>query len=85
MVLNTEKTKVIFITTPQKRTKMGNIQLNVNYKNVSLKLTTGDKLLGVHIQDNLKWDTHINSIKRKIASNIWLLSKIKYFIPLKVE
>ncbi len=82
MVLNTEKTKVIFITTPQKRTKMGNIQLNVNYKNVSLKLTTGDKLLGVHIQDNLKWDTHINSIKRKIASNIWLLSKIKYFIPL---
>ena len=44
---------------------MGNIQLNVNYKNVSLKLTTGDKLLGVHIQDNLKWDAHINSIKRK--------------------
>jgi hypothetical protein len=82
MVLNIDKTKVIFITTPHRRARTVNTPLNISYKNVHLKLTTGDKLLGVNIHENLKWDDHINHIRRKVASNIWLLSKIKQYIPL---
>jgi hypothetical protein len=79
MVLNTDKTKVIFITTPHRRTKAGDSQLNIFYKNVKLKVVTGDKLLGINIHENMKWDDHINNIRKKVASNLWLLSKIKTF------
>ena len=35
------------------------------------------KLLGVQIQSNLKWDTHINFIYRKAMSKLWLLRRMK--------
>lgn len=82
MLLNTDKTKVIFITTPQKRARLGNSQLKVSFKNIEIKVTTGDKLLGVNINENLKWEDHINKIKKKVISNLWLLSKIKHFISI---
>ena len=34
------------------------------------------------LYENLKWDSHISHLKKKIASNIWLLSRIKSFVPL---
>jgi hypothetical protein len=82
MVLNTSKTKVLLITTPHKRGKNENYNLNLKYKDIPLELTTGDKILGVNINQNLKWDNHINVVKKKISSNLWLLSKIKPFVSL---
>ena len=81
MVLNTSKTKVLYITTPHKRTRIGNDPLNLHYKNALLELTTGDKILGLHVNANLKWDDHISNIKKKLSSNVWLLSRIKSFVP----
>ena len=49
---------------------------------MNLELTTGDKILGVNINENLKWDDHIKFLRKKISSNLWLLSRIKIFIPL---
>ena len=51
MVLNAAKTKVILITTPQKRSRMANKSLALKYKDINLELTTGDKILGVHINE----------------------------------
>ena len=36
------------------------------------------KFLGIIIQANLKWDTHINSVANKISKTIGILNKIKY-------
>ena len=59
---------------------MTNQSLVLKYKDVNLELTTGDKIRGVHINENLKWDTHIKFLSKKISSN--LLSRIKMFISL---
>ena len=83
MVLNPSKTKVLLITTSQKRSRLlDSDSLSLKYDNISLDITTGDKVLGVYINQNLKWDTHISYIRKKISTNLWLLSRIKSNIPL---
>ena len=65
MVLYASKTKVFLITTPQTCAQLVNKTLWLHYKNVNLELTTGDKILGVYINENLKWDNHVTFIRRK--------------------
>ena len=57
MVLNLYKTKVLLITSSQKRARI-RTSFSLKKDNISLDITTGDKLLGVHIfiNQNLKWD-----------------------------
>ena len=64
---------------------MANQSLELKYKDVNLELTSGDKILGVNINENLKWDNHIKFLRKKISSNLWLLSRIKTFIPLNYK
>ena len=40
-------------------------------------MITNEKILGVYVDNNLTWSEHIKRLTRKIASSIWLLSKIK--------
>ena len=85
MVLNTDKTKVLLITTPHKRARLKNDPLSVSFKSVPLKYSKGEKLLGVNINENLNWGDHVNKIKKKVSTNIWLLSRIKSFIPVNAR
>ena len=39
------------------------------------------KFLGVLIQENLKWDKHINQVCNKITRSTALLAKLKHFVP----
>ena len=83
MVLNPSKTKVLLITTSQKRSRLLNSKsLSLKYDNITLDITSGDKILGVYINQNLKWDTHVSYLRKKISTNVWLLSRIKSNIPL---
>jgi hypothetical protein len=81
MVLNPTKTKVLLITTSQKRSRCQD-SLSLKYNNIALEVTTGDKVLGIVVNQNLKWDEHFVYIKKKIATNLWLLSRIKSYMPL---
>ena len=83
MVLNSAKTKVMLITTCQKGQRLPSINLNLNYREESLKMVSNDKILGVFVDDNLVWSDHVKHICKKISSYIWLLSKIKYFLSLE--
>lgn len=85
MLLNTDKTKVLLIATPHKKARLQNPSLFLTFKEIPLKTSKCEKLLGVYIDDNLKWDEHINKLRRKLASNIWLLSKIKWYVPFKAR
>ena len=77
MVLNSAKTKVMLITTSQKRHRLPST--NLNYNEESLKMISKDKILGVFVDDNLVWYDHVKHICKNISSYIWLLSKIKIF------
>ena len=80
MVLNTAKTKVMLITTKQKRIHINIEELSLKYDNERLNVISGDKILGVYVDNNLTFSGHIDNIAKKITSNIWLLSKIKRFL-----
>ena len=42
------------------------------------------KYLGVYINNNLKWTEHIKHVNNKIAKNIGILRKLRYFAPLRL-
>ena len=81
MILNSSKTKVMLVTTKQKRQGLNTDNLDLNFNNESLNMISNDKILGVYVDNNLTWTDHIKHLTKKIASNIWLLSKIKKFLP----
>ena len=80
MILNSSKTKVMLVTTNQKRQKLINDNLALKFNNESLHTISGDKILGVFVDNNLTWSFHIKHLTKKIASSVWLLSKIKKFL-----
>ena len=65
MVLNTEKTKIMLITTRQKRLYVNENNLTLSYNNIDLQVTSGDKILGVYIDKNLQWNNHYQAVCKK--------------------
>ena len=80
MIINISKTKVMLITTHQKRASLPNEQLSLTLNSVDLNMISNDKILGVIIDNNLTWSQHIDKICKKITSNLWLLSRIKDYL-----
>ena len=64
MVINTDKTKVMLITSRQKRYKLQNDSLFLNSNGVDLKLSSNEKILGVQIEENLIWNGHFLYISK---------------------
>ena len=84
-VLNTLKTKVMLITSRQKRNKLQEDTLSLtrgfrNYNDRDIKMTTSDKILGVYVNQNLSWNDHYQHVSKKVSSYLWLLSKIKTYL-----
>ena len=59
------KTKLILISSRQKKKCMRD-KLALVYDNFDLQLTTCEKVLGVHIDDNLTWTSHFLCFKKDI-------------------
>ena len=70
----------MLVTTYQKRQRLTNDQFDLTYNKESLNMISNDKILGVFVDNNLTWSNHIKHLTKKIASSIWLLSKIKKFL-----
>ena len=43
--------------------------------------TNCSKFLGIHIDDKLKWNIHIDKVKWHISSSLFAINKIKHFAP----
>ena len=80
MLINTTKTKVMLITTPQRRVNLNNYNFHLTYTNEALSVVTCEKILGVFIDNNLTWTNHTDAVAKKIVSNLWLLSRIKTYL-----
>ena len=58
MVINTDKTKVMLITSRQKRQSSQHDNLILKMNEVDLKLSSNEKILGINIDENLVWNGH---------------------------
>ena len=55
--------------------------MNLKYNDIEIKMTTSNKILGVHVDENLSWNDHYQHVSKKVSSYLWLLSKIKTYLP----
>ena len=73
----TKKTRVIIFKT--RRKKIDNIIVKIN--DTEIKQVESTKFLGIHINSNLTWKTHIKHITTKTAKTIGILFKARHFLP----
>ena len=61
------------------------INTEIKLANTTIPKTKCVKFLGLLIDENLKWDEHIQYIKNKISGSFHAINKAKYVIPRKLS
>jgi len=78
LFLNFDKT--YFIQFTNKSTCTSDIQITYEYKQISIVNET--KFLGLFINNNLSWKTHIECIKTKLSSACYAVKSVKPFLTI---
>jgi hypothetical protein len=78
LFLNFDKTHFIQFT--NKSTCTSAIQ--ITYEDKQISIVTGTKFLGLFINNNLSWKTHIESIKSKLSSACYAVRSVKPFLTI---
>ena len=80
MLINTEKTELMLIASRQKRNSLIDSDLKMTFKDIDLKISSNEKILGVHADQNFVWNNHFRHISKTISSHLWLLSKFRTYL-----
>ena len=75
--LNTEKSKFMLFHMPQK--SIPNLKLIIS--GLIIEHVTQLKCLGLNIDSNLNWKTHLSAVSTKVFRVIGLLHKLRYVFP----
>ncbi len=83
--VNASKTNYMLLGTSRKTSCIpsdydGNIVLN----NTILERVNKTKFLGVTIDENIIWKSHIDNISKNISTGIGVINKLKHFVPERV-
>ena len=78
LVVNPSKSTTMLIGT---RPKTKNINLAIYIDNIKITEETSIKLLGVEVDANITWNTHISTLAKKISSKIGLVKRLQQFLP----
>ena len=81
MCPNSSKTKTMLVTTAAKRAKLSEKTMDIKMDGIALENVDSEKLLGVIIEQNLSWSKHIDRVCSKIKSKLYLLSRIRTYLP----
>ena len=74
MHVDGDKTK-----TPKKK----QLPLNLKFETTPIEQVSKHRLLGVTVDDQLKWQAHINNMCKTVSRNIFLLSKLSQIVSQK--
>ncbi len=85
MAANSDKTKVMLVTTYQKEAKISCSVINFNFNDTLLDNVIAEKLLGVVIDKHLCWKDHINQIAKTISKSMALLRRFRKYLPYKTR
>ena len=82
LTLNILKSEYMLISSRQRIAAFGgNFKLECN--GMSLSMVVKTKCLGLQIDKHLTWDSHVNSITKKVVSALVMLKRIKRLVPYK--
>ena len=80
MSLNPQKTKLMLITTQQKRRSLTCSLPPIFLENVCIEEVDNHRVLGIIIDNNLSWSKHIDYLCKTLSRRVYQLSKFKNFI-----
>ena len=78
-------TKTSCMTVGTSKRLDGSHHLDIKAGDVSIKHVTSQKHLGVYIDENLNWGSHVEYICKIISSKISLLQKLSEYVPIHVQ
>ena len=76
LAANDDKTHIMTI-----RRKAAKEELSVQVGNFSIKETPHEKMLGIWVDNNLGWTTHITNLERKLKHRLFNLRRLSESIP----
>ena len=79
MLIHPQKTKSMIITTRQKH-QLASLSLNLSLDGNSIDQVHEHRLLGITIDDQLKWQAHTNNLCKIISKNLFMLSKLQRLV-----
>ena len=79
MVINPKKTHSMTIATRQKHQLLP-LSLDLLLHRVKVKQVAEHRLFGIIIDNELRWDTHIDTLCKTLSKRVFLLSKLKYIV-----
>ena len=86
--LNDDKTHLLVMTTQQKK-RIINIDIKINTPTEVIKPIETEKLLGIHIQDDLKWTEYLQnndkSLLKQLTSRLNALKMISWVFSFKIR
>ena len=83
LALNQSKTEFMLIG-PRQRLCTFQSAPNLTINGTPIKQVSQAKSLGVYVDENLSWTTHINEITKKIASGIGVQKRVRAFVPVNI-
>ena len=83
MHIHYQKTSCMTIGTRQRLD--GTDHLNIKADNINIRSVSNQKLLGLSIDENLNWNTHIDNLCKAVSSKISLLRQLAEYVPLQVQ
>ena len=81
MVINPIKTKSVTIATRQKH-QLSPLPLDLVLNGAKLDQVSEHRLLGITIDNKLRWDSHINNVCKTVSRRVFLLSKLRYIVDI---
>ena len=85
MIISSLKTKVMLVTTNQKRKRLENEKLDLKFNNETLNTISNDKILGVIVDKNLNWTDHIKHLTKKINASIGSYQRLRNIYHRSIE
>ena len=79
LALNVSKSKYSIFSP----SKMTHSNISINICNSVLEREHSTKFLGLNIDEQLTWKSHINKLKAKLSSSIYIINRIKNHLPHK--
>ena len=83
MVLNADKTKSILLSGKKIATLFRQIYFRFANKWTKIEQVTSHKLLGVIIDEELRFKEHLEKLCKKLSERIGLLKKIRSYLPIQ--
>ena len=81
MVINPIKTKSMTIATRQKY-QLSPLPLDLILKGATIDQVSEHRLLGITIDNKLRWDSHNNNVCETVSRRVFLLSKLRYIVDI---